>query len=280
MGADRIEPDRVHIINGRTQPHRLDNRRRSRLETKRRLRPGGFLIGHGRDHVAAAHEGRHRVEQFALAVEHADPRWPVELVPGEDIEISVDGFDIDAPMHHRLRAIEQNLRAALMGKGGKPLGRGIAAEDVGHMGDGEQPHLAIGELPLQAGEIDLARIGDLRDPQLDAGRIPQHLPRHQIGVMFHLGNHDRLAGLQERFRVAMGDEVDGLGRVADEDDLLALGVQEGRRLVARGLIIIGGALAHPVQAAMHIGVAMLHRPHHRLDHGARLLRRGGAVEEH
>ena len=47
--------------------------------------------------------------------------------------------------------------------------------------------------------------------------------------------------------------------------------QRGYR-VARSFIRIGGAFAHPVQAAMHVGVLRFHRLAHRVDHRARLLR--------
>src|SRR5262249_23286104 len=50
--------------------------------------------------------------------------------------------------------------------------------------------------------------------------------------------------------------------------------------VARGLVRVGCPLAHPVQTAMDIGVLRFHRMPHRLDHGTRLLRRSGAVQEH
>ena len=77
----------------------------------------------------------------------------------------------------------------------------------------------------------------------------------------------------------VGDQVDGLGGVAGEDDLFrARRVEEGADFLARALVGFGRGVGEVVQAAMHIGVfgrvGVLEAVEHRL----RLLRRGGVVE--
>ncbi len=58
------------------------------------------------------------------------------------------------------------------------------------------------------------------------------------------------------------------------------GVDEARGRLTRGLIGVGGEFAQPIGAAMDIGVGGFHAADHGVDHRARLLRAGAAVEEH
>ena len=75
------------------------------------------------------------------------------------------------------------------------------------------------------------------------------------------------------------DEVDGLGRSADEDDLVrGRGVEEGPRLLARGVVGVGGVDREPVHAAVDVGVAGFVDAALGLDDRGGLLRRGGVVE--
>ena len=68
------------------------------------------------------------------------------------------------------------------------------AEHVGHVGDGDQPDAAIGQQRLERRHVQLARVGDRGDAQLDAVRVAQHLPGHDVGVVLHLGDQHRLPG--------------------------------------------------------------------------------------
>ena len=124
-------------------------------------------------------------------------------------------------MHHRLAAIHQQLRAGRMRQSGDARDRSVGAQHVGHVGDRDQAHPPIVQQPRESLHVQLARIGDRCDAQFDAMRIAQHLPRHDVGVMLHLGDQHRLARLQHAAPIAMGDQVDRLGAVAREHDLLA-----------------------------------------------------------
>src|SRR3546814_7126058 len=80
----------LYIIDRRTQPDRLDDRRCAGLEAVRRILECRLLLGDGRDHVPPAHVGRHGRQQGALAVEHADSGRAIHLVPSEGVEIGVE----------------------------------------------------------------------------------------------------------------------------------------------------------------------------------------------
>src|SRR5437867_2081567 len=50
---------------------------------------------------------RHLLEERALAVEDADARRPVHLVPAERVEVAVERLDVDREVRHGLRAVDE-----------------------------------------------------------------------------------------------------------------------------------------------------------------------------
>ena len=109
--------------------------------------------------------------------------------------------------------------------------------------------------------------------------LAQEMPRHDVGVVLHDREHDLVARLDALAAERIGDEVDRLGGVAREDDLLgALGVEEAAHLLARALVGLGRRIGEIVQAAMHVGVFGGVGLLDAVEHLFRLLRRGGVVE--
>ena len=61
-----------------------------------------------------------------------------------------------------------------------------------------------------------------RDHELRAGLLAQHLPGHDVGVVLEIGDEHLIARLAASERaIALRDQIDGLGRAAHEDDLVA-----------------------------------------------------------
>ena len=169
----------------------------------------------------------------------------------------------------------------LMSERDDPLRRRVGAEHVRHVGDRNQPDAAIRQQAREALHVEFAAVGDSRNAKLDAVIVPQKLPGDDIVLVLHLRDHHRLTGLHDAAPIAVDNEVHRLGAVAGEDDLVArTGVHEARHGVARRLESLGGALAHPMRAAMDVGVLRLHRIDHGVDHHARFHGRGGAIEKH
>ena len=118
------------------------------------------------------------------------------------------------------------------------------------------------------------------DPvDLGAGRLGELLPGDDVRVVLHLGEHDPVAGADVGGAPGAGDEVDRLGRVADEDDLAPVGgadvVGDGRA----GALVGGGRLGgERVRAAVDVGVVAALVAVDRLDRGQHPLRAGAAVE--
>src|SRR5437764_15126946 len=97
--------------------------------------------------------------------------------------------------------------------------------------------------------------------------------------MLELGGDYPVSGVNVGATPGIGDQVDRLGRVADEYALsLGWRVDEARELAARGLEPRRRVLGELVDAAMHVRVVVGVRVRHGVDHDARLRRGGGGVQ--
>src|SRR6202165_5605926 len=98
-------------------------------------------------------------------------------------------------------------------------------------------------------------------------------------MVLHLGQQDPIATTDIHPAPGVAHQVDGLGGVAGEDDLLdGGGVDEGGHPLTCRLVGGRRLLADGVDAAMRVGVVAAVVVVHDVDHGRRLLRGGGAVE--
>ncbi len=103
------------------------------------------LLGDDGDHVAADEERRHRLQQLAPAVEHADAARTVELVGRPAVEVGAERSDVDGHVRHGLRAVDRDERARGV-RGLDDLGdRQDRAEHVAHVRAGDHLHPAAGE---------------------------------------------------------------------------------------------------------------------------------------
>jgi hypothetical protein len=127
---------------------------------------------------------------------------------------------------------------------------------------------------LEGFQVELAVVGDGDEPQDDPLPLPQEVPGDDVGVVLHLRQHDLVAGLQRRAQ-AGGDQVDGLGAALGEHHLRRRRVDEPRHGLAGVLVGVGGLVRQGVQAAVHVGVGMLHGVDHGVDHRPGLLGGGG-----
>ena len=98
-------------------------------------------------------------------------------------------------------------------------------------------------------------------------------------MVLHLGQHDPVAGGDVRRAPGTGDEVQRLGRVANEDDLAPIRgpdvIGDGRSGALEG----GGRLRRQrVSAPVDVGVVAALVAIDRLDRGQHPLRAGAAVE--
>ena len=102
-------------------------------------------------------------------------------------------------------------------------------------------------------ELQEPVVADRNELQVAVLFLDQELPGHQIGVVLHLGQDDRVAPADVAAAPRVRDEVDRLGRIADEDDLGRLrGVDELRGGGAGGLVGDRGPLGDLVDAAVDV----------------------------
>src|SRR5271155_323843 len=257
MRADARSPDPLHVIERRPEPDRLHDRRGAGFEAMGRSVVGDGLPGHFLDHLAAALVWRQRFEKFALAVEYADSCWPVDLVPGENVEVGVEFAHVDIEMDRALRTVNDHGNAALMSEPDHILDRRRCPEDIGHLRYRDDLR-AIAQRAFERLERKGAVIGDVDPTQDRALALAMEVPRHDVGVMLHHAQHDLIARADASETKAGGDEIDRLGRRAGENDLVVRsGVDEPPHRFPGRLISLGRRVGEIMQSAMHIRVFVL-----------------------
>ena len=145
---------------------------------------------------------------------------------------------------------------------------------------GERDELRLEpEQHLEDVEAEDPVVGDRDELEVAVALLDEELPRDEVGVVLHLGQDDRVAAVDVAPAPRVGDEVDRLGRVAGEDDLVAVrGVDEPGDLGARLLVLGRRLLADGVDAAMDVGVVLAVVVSDGVDDDARLLARRRRVE--
>ena len=279
VGVDALHADALHEVDGGAETDRLDDRRRAGLELGRDGRRGVAVEAHVGDHVAAPEERRGVVEQRGPSPQRTDPRRPAHLVRREGDEVGAPRLHVGDVVGHVLTGVDDRHGAGGVGRGAQ-LGDGRErAEHVAHRREGE--HLGPVEQPLQrpVGEVELPVGGDRQPAQLDPLACRHDVPRDDVGVVLHLGEHDHVAGLQVGAAPGLGDEVERLGGVLGEDDLVGVGgVDEAGHLRPRPLEAVGGLGGEAVGAAVDRRVRRLGEDAHRVDDLGGLLRRVRRVE--
>src|SRR3974390_144126 len=98
-------------------------------------------------------------------------------------------------------------------------------------------------------------------------------------MVLHDREYDLVACLDALAAEGVGNQVDPLGGVAREDDLLGTrGIEEGPHLLARVFVGLGRLVGEEMQASMHVGVLLGRRLAHAIEHHLWLLCRGPVVE--
>ena len=279
VGADGLHAERLHIVDRRAQADRLHEGRSPRLEAQGRIGIDRLFERHGLDHVAAALPRGHGRQPLRRAVEHADAGRPVELVAGEGVEIAADGPHVDRLVDDALRTVDQDAGAGRLRQSRHLGDRDDRAEHVRHMGDGDQLR-AVGQQGGEFFEIELPVVLHRRDLEHDPLAVAQQLPGHDVGVVLHLGNDDLVARRKMGLGPGAGDQVDRLGHIPGEDDILRRRrVQQAGNLLAHAFIGLGRRTAQIMGAAMDVGVFAGIAVLHRIENGLRLLRARAVVEE-
>src|SRR5208283_1744326 len=180
------------IVECGAKPDRLDDGRRPRLETVRRIIIGDLIFRHGFDHLAAALIGPHAFQMFILSEEKADPRGTIELVARADVKVAIKRLNVDGLMHRTLTAVDENLSARGMCEPDDLRKWGYGAKHIGHMRHGHKLRPRREELGKSRNVECIIRIQS-SPSQHHAIPLAQKMPRHDVGMMLHFGEDDLIA---------------------------------------------------------------------------------------
>ena len=255
--------------------------RRARLEARRDAREGRLLEAHRRDHVAAAEERRHRLEQLARApTARRCPTARTACGPRRRRSRS------RARARRRAGAAPPARRRPAARRRARRTARAISldrihrAEHVRDVRDRDELR-ARREQRLEGVEAQLAAVVDRRHAQRAPRALAQQLPRHDVRVVLHLGDQrsrrrdrscasPKLCATRLIASVALRTNTISRGSAAPmKRATFARASSQRARRAQREL----------VDAAVHVGVVAAVEAGDRVDHAARLLRAGGAVEE-
>src|SRR5215204_720690 len=274
----RLAVNAVQVINRRAEPDGRSDGGRARLELVGDGRVGAPLEGHGANHRAAPEERVHLLQQLGLAVEDAAPRRREHLVPRDGVEVAVQILHVNPQMRRALRPVHQDGDAQLVRARRDLLDRVDRAQRVRDVADADELR-PLAQQGVELFEYQLAAVVHRDDAQTRALLLAEHLPRHEVRVVLHLGDDYLVALAHELAPVAVHDEVDALRHPAHEDALARLArVDEAAHLLARALVSRGGALAQVVDAAVDVRVLLAQVLRAPLDDDARHLRRRRVVE--
>src|SRR5215204_2253554 len=274
----RLAVNAVQVINRRAEPDGRSDGGRARLELVGDGRVGAPLEGHGANHRAAAEERVHLLQQLGLAVEDAAARRREHLVPRDGVEVAVQILHVNLQMRRALRPVHQDGDAQLVRARRDLLDRVDRAQRVRDVADADELR-PLAQQGVELFEYQLAAVVHRDDAQTRALLLAEHLPRHEVRVVLHLGDDYLVARFDELAPVAVHDEVDALCDAADEDALARLArVDKAPDLLARALVGRGRALAQVVDAAVYVRMLLAQVLGPALDDDARHLRRSGVVE--
>src|SRR5579863_8697364 len=278
MGADARAPDPLDIVERGPEPDRLHDRWRTGFEPMRRMIVGDRLPRDFLDHLAAALVGRQSLEKLAPAVEHADSRRAVNLVPGENVEVDTEIAHVDIEVHRSLRTIDEHRNAPLVGDFDDLLDRGRGPEDVRHLRYRDD-FRSTAQRPLERLERKRAVVAHVDPAQNRAPAFTMEMPGHDVGVMLHHAQHNLVAGADVREAKARRNEIDRLGRRSRENDLLVRSrVDKPPHGLSGGLICLSRRIGEIMQAPMHVRILVLISVRQPVDDLLRLLGRGRVVQ--
>jgi hypothetical protein len=210
-------------------------------------------------------------------VQDADPGRAVRLVAGPGVEIGVDRPQINRNLRDRLTPVDEDDGTCRV----RPLDDvcdGIdRADDVRDVDEGEQ----LGppsQQRVERVEVELTVVEhrDVRELRAAVGR--QQLPRDDVGVVLHLGEHDQVAGVDVCAAPRVRHEVDRRRRVGREDRLLGRRSKPFGDAAACAFEQIGRLHGERVHAPMNRRAGLGVVPGHRVDHRLRRLRCRRGVE--
>ena len=134
---------------------------------------------------------------------------------------------------------------------------------------------------IEVGEIKLAVIRQPNPADFEVTFCSEHLPRHDVGVVFHVGEHNCVSCTQIGFPPREGDKVEALGSVLGKDDRFRNWcVNEAGNFCSGAFEVIVCFGSHTVRRTVNGGVVVGQEIRHRIDDHLRFLSRVRRIEIH
>jgi hypothetical protein len=250
----RTHPDSLQVLNRGAKANGIADGRRPRFEPGWYVCPGRASQRHLADHTAAPHEWRHILKEREFAVECPGAHRPEHLVPREGEEVSIERLHVDRHVGNALRAVDDDDGSGVVRHAndlGRRINRAQAIRDVRK----RYQSRSLGQKLLQVLEIEGALVRDVHRLKPGILLLGQELPGYEVGVVIHRGHHDEVTSADITPAPGLGDEVDRLSRIADEDDLTGGSrVDEIGHHMAGRFVLRCCALREIIDAAVDVGV--------------------------
>ena len=177
-----VHPQGLQVVDGGHQRHLLGDVHGPRLELPGRILERRAVLFDPHDHLAAAQERIHPVQQLPPAVEPARRGGAEHLVPGDGEEVDVDLGDVHRRVRDQLGPVHQDDRPHGVRCVGEPAERRHGPEDVRHAGHGDNLG-ALGEQRVEPREVERAVLCQGNEPETRSRRLGRELPRDQVRVV-------------------------------------------------------------------------------------------------
>ena len=194
------------------------------------------------------------------APQHADAHGAQRLVGREGQEVRAKRAHVDGHVGHGLGAVDHHVAALRVHGRGDLLHGKADAQHVGDLGGGADAGLGA-DLGGNLLVGDDAVLVGVEEDERGTGGTAGLLPGDEVGVVLHDGHADLVSGLEHKRREGLGHQVQALGRVAGEDDVLGQraavlvhGADEAGHLLANAADLCRGGHGQAVEAAQRVGV--------------------------
>ncbi len=207
----------LEVFDGGTPSDGLRDCRRSRFEFPGKVVGGESVEADVADHLASAEERWHLLQKRTARPECSDAGWAKHLVTGERDEVCVPCPNVHGEVRDRLACVHECEGPGAMSGVDEGWNVGDRPKHVRHRAECKEAS-PIKQF-VEIVEVELIGLGEPDPSDLDGAFPRKHLPGDDVGVVLEVGEHDRVTRHQVGARPRVGNEVDGLGGVADKDDL-------------------------------------------------------------
>jgi hypothetical protein len=142
---------------------------------------------------------------------------------GKGQKVATDILYIQRGVAGTLRGIDQGHSAVFLCRLTDLFDRIDAAQGVRNMGKRDYTHITLLTKLLELVPLNLSSIALDREKPEDRPSLPRHyLPRNQVSVVLHFGEHDQITAAQVLICPACSDQVDSFGGTPRKNDRFRL----------------------------------------------------------